>query len=262
MVRTSRVDLHDARAHAERVAAGARLEITELGGGDVACCQELIQAVWGPDQVLAEPLLRALAHAGTSLLGAMRDGQCIGTSVGFLGWSGGPHLWSHITAVHPDHAGRGVGFALKTWQRLVCLEHGINEIRWTYDPLIARNAYFNLVKLGARVRRFLPDHYGVMTDDVNADDHSDRFEVTWRLDDPLVVRTLAGSPPTVEERGRAFAIPADYERLRREEPDESRRLRRASRELFTTLEATRRRPHWSADTGAYILVPESRDTGE
>ena len=80
--------------------------------------------------------------------------------LGFLGWHDGLHLHSHMNAVDPAARGRGIGLALKLRQRALCLEHGVAEVRWTYDPLIRRNARMNLVRLGAEVIAFHPDFYG------------------------------------------------------------------------------------------------------
>ena len=91
-------------------------------------------------------------------------------------------------------AGRHVGFALKLHQRAWCLDRGITLLEWTYDPLVARNAYFNLGKLGARVAEYLPDFYGVMGDGINRYDESDRILVHWSLEDAVVVDACAGTP--------------------------------------------------------------------
>ena len=108
-----------------------------------------------------------------------------------------------MNAVDPAARGRGIGVALKLRQRAVCLEHGVDEVRWTYDPLIRRNARMNLVRLGAEVVAFHPDFYGGLDDAITGADHSDRFEVRWRLDSPRTARALAGGPQPAWRRGAA-----------------------------------------------------------
>lgn len=244
---------HDADLAAER----AHVDVVEPPDDRPEAVQELISAVWGVQQKPQDNLVRALRHAGTGLLVAMRDGGCVGVSLGFLGWNGGLHLHSHMTAVRPGLEAKGVGFALKLGQRSLCLEHGVPEVRWTFDPLIASNAHFNLVKLGATVRRFLPDHYGAMDDTVNAGDRSDRFEVTWQLDGEGVTRALTGTLPDLDD-GTRVEIPADYAWMRREDPDAAMQVRQRARRAFTELGSQGLVPVWSS--GGYVFTTERSST--
>ena len=193
---------------AREAASRAGVEVRELQSSEIAIAQEVIGAVWGPQQIPQSNLLRAFAHAGSTLLGALVDDRPVGTTLGFLGWEGGLHLHSHMTAVIPTRLSGGVGYALKLWQRAVCLREGFGEIRWTYDPLVARNAQFNLVKLGAVVMTMHPNFYGAMDDIVNAGEESDRFEVSWRLE--LATRARGrGRPSTPASRRGALASHSD-----------------------------------------------------
>ena len=164
----------------------------------------------------------------------------IGALVGVLGWTDGLHVHSHVAAVRPAARG-GVGFALKLRQRSDALEHGITEIRWTYDPLIRRNAHLNLEKLGASVRAYLPDFYGVLDDAISGSDATDRFEASWQLDSAAVAeaidRALAHAAPAHDDldavhRGIRFELHPDYEALRHRDPDAAAELRAASRAVF------------------------------
>src|SRR6478672_11648756 len=120
--------------------------LTELS--DAGRVRAVVDEVWG-DQAPPPELLRAMQHAGSVLHGAVAGEELVGFVWGFAGFEDGIHLHSHMLAVVPRLQVHGVGFALKLAQRAVCLDHGITEVRWTYDPLVARNARFNLVKLGA-----------------------------------------------------------------------------------------------------------------
>jgi predicted GNAT superfamily acetyltransferase len=93
--------------------------------------------------------------------------------------------------------GRGVGYALKMDQRAWALEHGLDTVAWTFDPLVRRNAFFNAARLGARPVAYHVDFYGQMHDAINAGQSSDRLEVLWPLADPDVIARAAG---TVEDR--------------------------------------------------------------
>lgn len=137
---------------------------------DVASCAalcDLIEEVWEERLVIPE-MVRAISYAGGYVAGAFDEDQLVGASVGFLGSD--LHLHSHITGVTAAAQSHGVGYLLKHHQREWCLERGISTIEWTYDPSIARNAWFNLQRLGADVVSFEPDFYG---------DGADRFVVRW-----------------------------------------------------------------------------------
>jgi predicted GNAT superfamily acetyltransferase len=143
-------------------------------------------------------LMRAMSHAGNYVAGAVeldpqggRAGSgLVGASVGFFAAPPGEVLHSHVTGA----VRRGAGFALKLHQRAWALRGGMDRITWTYDPLVRRNAHFNLAKLGARPEAYLRDFYGVMGDAINADDESDRVLAVWHLTQPHVVRACEGGP--------------------------------------------------------------------
>jgi predicted GNAT superfamily acetyltransferase len=253
----------DAWRDARDAASAARVDVAELAGADVSIAQVLIEQVWGAGEVPQANLLVALAHAGNTLLAATRNGEPTGFALGFLGWTGGVHLHSHMTAVIAGEQCRGVGYALKLWQRAMCLREGIDEMRWTYDPLIARNAHFNLVKLGADVVAFKPDFYGAMDDAVNAGDHSDRFEVSWRLRSRRATDAAAGRPAPVTDVVESLEIPPDYDSLRRTDQHLGRQARLRARETFQRQWSAGLGIEWSQ--GRYVFVRRGefvRDDGD
>ena len=95
-------------------------------------------------------------------------------------------MHSHITGVLPDHQSQGLGRVLKQHQREWALARDVGHITWTFDPLVARNAHFNLRVLGTRVTEYLVNHYGPMDDGVNRGDETDRIMVSWALAAPPV----------------------------------------------------------------------------
>lgn len=152
-------------------------------------------ATWGEYQVVPREIIRALADSGNVPHGAFDGSELIGFVLGWAGVDGdGLHVHSHMLAVLPGRRHAGVGYALKLAQRALALEQGIGVARWTFDPLIARNAYFNLAKLGAVVDRFERDFYGEMTDLLNRGDRSDRGVVRWDLE-PMPGRPAPEIPP-------------------------------------------------------------------
>ena len=156
----------------------------------------LLAGIWDrPDKPpINVDLLRALSHSGNYVAAARVDGRLVGGLVGWLGARTAHelHLHSHILGVVADAQAAGVGFQLKQDQRRWCLERGVKAVEWTTDPLVSRNAYFNLNKLGARASDYLVNFYGVMTDGLNAGEESDRLLITWKLDSPQAQSAAEG----------------------------------------------------------------------
>jgi predicted GNAT superfamily acetyltransferase len=218
-----------------------------------------------------------MQHAGSVLIGAEHDGDLLGFVWGWLGFRGGLHLHSHMLAVVSEWESRGVGYALKLAQRAACLSEGVEEVRWTYDPLLARNARFNLVKLGTEAFDFLPEFYGEMTDRLNRGDRSDRFEVRWALRSARVMTALAGraigpdpGPDLIVVEGSAdqpepsvtgvepvagcrIAIPRDHYAVRMRNPQLAARWRAAASERFRACLARGLVATWFTDDARYVF---------
>jgi predicted GNAT superfamily acetyltransferase len=156
---------------------------------DHAQCERLQEEVWGGTGHLAVNMLVTIQRHGGLTLGAFDDaGVLQGCAVSFTSPSHAEGAWhglsqhSHLAAVKPGLQSQGLGEKIKRWQAEATLAMGQNLMTWTYDPLESRNAYLNIHKLGAIVRKFIPDCYGPMTDDLNRGLPSDRFEPEWWLD--------------------------------------------------------------------------------
>lgn len=196
---------------------------------------ELLRSIWkspGSEAPVSAGVLRALSFAGGYAAGAFADGALIGASVGFVALRDGElHLHSHITGVVAEWQNRHAGAALKQHQKQWALARDIKVIEWTFDPLVRRNAYFNLVKLGASVVGFEPNFYGDMDDAINTGDLTDRAVVHWNLDRALVppddldgaviLHADDNGQPVVNTRGRGALrawVPEDIVALRRRDP--------------------------------------------
>ena len=181
-------------------------ELTELE--DLRELAELFAVVWGrAGEPIGSDILRALAHSENYIAGAYAHGRMIGGLVGWLG--GDPRtellMHSHILGVLPDREARGIGFELKQHQRRWCLDRDVKVMEWTTDPLVRRNAYFNLTKLGAEAPEYLVNFYGEMRDDLNAGEESDRLLIRWRLDSHKAEAAAAGRPEELDvEKLRAW----------------------------------------------------------
>jgi predicted GNAT superfamily acetyltransferase len=216
----------------------------------IADAAELLRSIWGFGEApVSSGVLRALSFAGGYAAGAFADGALIGASVGFIALRHDAlHLHSHITGVLPECQNRHAGAALKQHQRTWALERGINVIEWTFDPLVRRNAYFNLVKLGASVVGFEPNFYGDMDDAINNGDLTDRAVVHWRLlpsrfappdgdeDGDVILEADAHGKPVVHAPGgsgplRAW-VPEDIVGIRQRDPGAALAWRVALRDSF------------------------------
>ncbi|OKJ75317.1 GNAT family N-acetyltransferase [Streptomyces sp. CB02460] len=235
---------------------------------DLDTVSRLYAGIWGTDAgsppVSAE-VMRALSHAGNYITGAYEDGRLVGASVAFYGEPIGTTLHSHITGTA---MGRGVGLALKLHQREWALARGIKRITWTYDPLIRRNAYFNLVKLGARPEEYLQSFYGAMDDAINGGDESDRVLTAWDLTAPAgpyspdlpadVARAVTNDDgrPVIGPTDAATVLidlPDDIESLRRTAPSSARDWRLAVRHALAGLLADGARVTGFHDRRSYVL---------
>ena len=169
-------------------AAELEVEITELSDvGDLQACVDLQRAIWRASDVELVPAsqMRAAQHAGGLVAGAWIEGELIGFCYGFPAFRPkvrrGPGLHSHMTGVRAVARGRGVGRRLKEFQRDWCLARGYGWVEWTFDPLRAANARFNLEHLGATAGEYLVDTYGVLEDGLNSGLESDRLMAFWDL---------------------------------------------------------------------------------
>jgi predicted GNAT superfamily acetyltransferase len=204
---------------ARAAARGAGVELRPLTTvEDADRINDVIQATWG-GQRLDREVIRALAASGNVPWGGADRDRLVGF---VLGWAGvdaeGLHVHSHMLAAVPDRRHRGIGYALKLAQRAQALDQGISVMRWTFDPLVARNAWLNVGKLGALVDRFERDYYGEMTDELNAGERSDRFMVRWELGRPP-------GPRQVPSAATEIAIPSDLYELREGDPGRASRWR-------------------------------------
>lgn len=233
----------DAQQAARAVADAADIELRLLTQVDeFRAVVQLLQHIWKSDATTPANVetLRAISKAGSYVGGAFDGDRLVGASFGFYGSPADHSLHSHIAGVASGMRGRNVGFALKLHQRAWALEHDVAEISWTFDPLIRRNAYFNIVKLGATPAEYHQNFYGQMSDAINGIDDTDRMLVRWRVGSDAVAAAARGtharprdvdaSPilsadanhaPVVHVPSGRFVsaeIPQDIEALRANEP--------------------------------------------
>ena len=176
-------------------------------------------------------LLQAMVHSGAYLSGAFIESQCIGAAFAFPATTGGLHLHSHMTAVMRAHRDKGIGYLLKIDQWHWAKKNDYEEITWTFDPLVKRNAKLNLLKLGADISAYYPDFYGDMPDALNAGDVSDRLIASWKVkgSEPIPRKEII----TAEPNDILIEIPEDIVAIRERDLAENLRWRHKVRDQFT-----------------------------
>ena len=251
---------------------------------DLRRLADLFAVVWGRpgEPPINSDILKALAHSGNYVSGGYVDNTLVG---GLVGWFGGVpphelHMHSHTLGVLGGSDARGVGFELKQHQRRWCLAREVTVMEWTTDPLVRRNAYFNLTKLGAHAPEYLVNVYGAMTDEINAGEESDRLLIRWRLDSASVKAAASGHvpEPNVDELMRVGAevglsvgdsgdpvvtgkfarvllcqVPDDIVALRRSDPALARAWRMTQRKTFTDAFAAGYQVTGATRSGWYVL---------
>jgi predicted GNAT superfamily acetyltransferase len=189
-------------------------------------CLELQKIVWGYSDldVVPVPMFVVAAKTGGHVLGAFDGSHLVGFALGFSALREDvPFVHSHMVAVLPEYQDRGVGRALKLHQREECLRRGIRRIEWTFDPLEIKNARFNIVRLGAIVRKVLPNLYGVTSSPLHGGLPTDRLVAEWQLDSPRVTAVLRGETPS-RVGAAQLQLPANIDELRSRDPETAARV--------------------------------------
>jgi predicted GNAT superfamily acetyltransferase len=216
-------------------------------------CTEL---VWGPGtgNMVSADFLMALSHAGGYVSGAFTSTDSgeimVACSFGMLAQHRGDWcLHSHITGVSPTLQNSGLGTAMKNHQKQWAIDAGLAAITWTFDPLVRRNAWFNIERLGANAVEFHINFYGPLNDEINGDDETDRLLARWNIDSPRA-RTTDSDAIFIE-------TPEDIVQLRRTDPDAARawrlKIRHELSKAFTTHEVT-----GFTSEGSYTLTPRGK----
>ena len=202
---------------------------------DQALGRMIFDHTWAMDAgtEITPNLLQAMIHSGAYLSGAFIDGECVGAAFAFPATTGGPHLHSHMTAVIDKFRDKGIGHALKVDQYKWAKQNNYKEITWTFDPLVARNAKLNILKLGVDISAYYPNFYGDMPDELNAGDESDRVMASLKVvGDAPTPRTAISTP---DKSAVLISIPSDIVAIRVKDIAENLRWRRLVRDKFVDV---------------------------
>lgn len=225
----------------------------------------LQKEIWGFRDIELLPLrlFVVASKVGGQILGAFDGARMVAFLLAIPGLKPGQgrpwtYLHSHMTGVLPEYRDRKIGRMLKLEQRRLALETGIRLVEWTFDPLEIRNAWFNIERLGAVVRRYVLNQYGVTSSALHGGLPTDRCIAEWYLDSPRVEAVLAGAPPEPREIAMRIAVPAAIDALRRDDPRQAREIQARVSDQF--LDATARGLtvvgfEKSPESGTYLLGP-------
>jgi len=198
-------------------------------------CVALQSEIWGEAdlEIVPDTIFVVAEHTGGQILGAFDGDRLVGFTLAMPGLrEGAVYLHSHMTGVVAGYRDRGVGRMLKLFQREEALSRGIRLIEWTFDPLEMRNAHFNLNRLGAIARRYLPNLYGVTSSPLHRGLATDRLLAEWYLDSPRVFAALGGELAPPEFAG-TIDIPSSLEDWKSSDLPQVQTLQAAIRARFS-----------------------------
>ena len=167
---------------APAVDAATNIEVRPIRSNEEChACVELQRHVWGFEQpeIVPSTLLHAVGYVGGLVAGAFDSNDTLlGFVFGITGVRDGALAhWSHMLGVHASARNLGIGRRLKEFQRSVLASQGVHRVFWSFDPLMAKNAYFNINRLGASVVEYVPDMYGTTASPLHLGLATDRLIV-------------------------------------------------------------------------------------
>lgn len=207
---------------------------------DCESCVAMEKRIWQTDDIELVPsaVIRVVAKTGGQVIGAFEDHRMIGFTFALpafrtVGDRLLPFLHSHMTAVLPEYQNHGIGRRLKLFQRQEALARGIRLIEWTFDPFELRNAYFNVNRLGAVMRRYIPNFYGITTSPLHSGIPTDRLVAEWHLDSPRVRAAAEGKrAPAPAADAVRITLPSDIGERTHRDPGEAIAIQESIRADF------------------------------
>lgn len=195
----------------------------------------LQRVIWGFADLELLPLrfLVVVSKVGGHVFGAYDGTEMVGFCFAIPGVKPGglPYLHSHMLGVLPNYHNAGIGRRLKLRQRDDAIARGIELIEWTFDPLEVKNAFFNIERLGAIIRRYHENQYGVTASPLHGGLPTDRCIAEWWIKSPRVHAILAGQRPAIAPAER-IAYPFDIGRIRADNQKAARAIQCDNAEKF------------------------------
>ena len=211
--------------------ATSQIEIRTLTQQDeFVSAVALQQAIWGFTDVELLPvrLFVVASKVGGVVIGAFDGQRMVGFSLGIPGIKPGGHsfLHSNMLGVLPEYHNHGLGRAMKLKQREEALAIGFPLIEWTFDPLETKNAYFNVERLGAIVRRYVPNQYGTTSSPLHGGLPTDRCIAEWWLESDRTLTALRGEKPARPPIQASVEVTNAIAELRKSDPKAAREVQR------------------------------------
>jgi predicted GNAT superfamily acetyltransferase len=234
--------------------------LTELA--DLTEAVRLQKTVWGfaDLELLPLRLFVVATKVGGQVIGAYDGPKMVGFLLAIPGLKQGAsnYLHSHMMGVLADYRNQGVGRMLKLAQRDEALTRGISLIEWTFDPLELKNAYFNMERLGAVVRRYVLNQYGTTTSHLHGGLPTDRCVAEWYIDSERVRAILADEPMPRPEIVERITIPSEIDVIRTNYPERAREIQAGVSRRFLEYFAAGLAVvgfERSKESGTYLLGP-------
>jgi predicted GNAT superfamily acetyltransferase len=228
---------------------------------EMSACVELQQRIWGyaPIDTVPDQIFVVAKKTGGQVMTAYDGDTPVGFSLAFAALRDGrTYLHSHMVGVVEEYQNRGVGRLLKLAQREDALARGIDLMEWTFDPLQLKNAHFNIERLGAIVRRYIPNLYGHTSSPLHAGLPTDRLVAEWWVHSQRVEDMLAGKQRAANSDCERIAIPSAIREICQNEPQTAEKIQTKLREQFSANFANRRAAvgfEFNEQHGAYLLEP-------
>lgn len=199
----------------------------------------LQKQIWGfaDIELLPVRLFVVATKVGGQVLGAYDGERMVAFCLAIPGLkpNGKSYLHSHMLGVLPEYGNRGLGRALKLAQRDEALIRGVELIEWTFDPLELKNAYFNIERLGAIIRRYVPNQYGTTSSPLHGGLPTDRCIAEWWIGSERVRAVVDGRPAARPAVEATIELPADIGSLRTTDPKRAREIQQTAGERFEKL---------------------------
>ena len=196
----------------------------------------LQKEIWGFEDVELLPLrlFVVASKIGGQALGAFDGRRMIGFCLAIPGLKPGgkSYLHSHMLGVLAEYRDTGIGRRMKLAQREEALTRGVELIEWTFDPLEIKNAYFNVERLGAIVRRYVPNQYGTTSSFLHGGLPTDRCIAEWWIASPRACAIIAGETFTRNPIELCVAIPSDIAAIRTQDPKRAREIQQKASDQF------------------------------